>query len=133
MSEYIPSPRDWVREQVELYESSSGTEGTTLREKLASETKNKIDTLVSQKALEDKKIKPALQPKIEVTSFDEDKDLVYTMAVETLPEIEVKDYKGFKLTKYVAKADDAAIDDALKRIASMRKTSELSTCGSTYM
>ena len=32
MSEYIPSPRDWVREQVELYESSSGTEGTTLRE-----------------------------------------------------------------------------------------------------
>lgn len=78
----------------------------------------------SQKALEDKKIKPALQPKIEVTSFDEDKDLVYTMAVETLPEIEVKDYKGFKLTKYVAKADDAAIDDALKRIASMRKTSE---------
>ncbi len=78
----------------------------------------------SQKALEDKKIMPALQPKIEVTSFDEDKDLVYTMAVETLPEIEVKDYKGFKLTKYVAKADDAAIDDALKRIASMRKTSE---------
>ncbi len=78
----------------------------------------------SQKALEEQKIKPALQPKIEVTSFDEDKDLVYTMAVETLPEIKVKDYKGFKLTKLVAKADDAAIDDALKRIASMRKTSE---------
>jgi deazaflavin-dependent oxidoreductase (nitroreductase family) len=32
MSEYIPSPRDWVREQVELYESSKGKEGTTLRE-----------------------------------------------------------------------------------------------------
>ncbi|MEC9365785.1 MAG: nitroreductase family deazaflavin-dependent oxidoreductase [Chloroflexota bacterium] len=32
MSEYIPSPRDWVREQVELYESSGGKEGTTLRE-----------------------------------------------------------------------------------------------------
>ena len=78
----------------------------------------------SQKVLEDKKIKPALKPKIEFSSFDEDKDLVYTMAVETLPEIEVKDYKGFKLTKYIAKADDAAIDDALKRIASMRKTSE---------
>jgi deazaflavin-dependent oxidoreductase (nitroreductase family) len=25
-------PRDWVREQVELYESSGGTEGTTLRD-----------------------------------------------------------------------------------------------------
>ena len=32
MAEYIPSPSDWVREQVELYESSGGTEGTTLRE-----------------------------------------------------------------------------------------------------
>jgi deazaflavin-dependent oxidoreductase (nitroreductase family) len=32
MPEYMPSPRDWVREQVELYESSGGTEGTTLRD-----------------------------------------------------------------------------------------------------
>lgn len=28
--EYEPSPSAWVREQVELYESSGGTEGTTL-------------------------------------------------------------------------------------------------------
>ena len=32
MAQYIPSPRDWVREQVELYESSGGTRGTTLRD-----------------------------------------------------------------------------------------------------
>jgi deazaflavin-dependent oxidoreductase (nitroreductase family) len=30
MAKYVPSPADWVREQVELYESSGGTEGTTL-------------------------------------------------------------------------------------------------------
>ncbi|MGW1590907.1 nitroreductase family deazaflavin-dependent oxidoreductase [Streptomyces sp. NPDC002386] len=30
--EYEPSPTQWVREQVELYESSGGTEGTTLRD-----------------------------------------------------------------------------------------------------
>ena len=30
MTNYIPSPSDWVREQVERYESSGGTEGTTL-------------------------------------------------------------------------------------------------------
>ena len=30
MAGYIPSPIDWVREQVEQYESSGGTEGTTL-------------------------------------------------------------------------------------------------------
>ena len=32
MPEYIPSPRQWVRDQVELYESSGGTKGTTLRD-----------------------------------------------------------------------------------------------------
>jgi deazaflavin-dependent oxidoreductase (nitroreductase family) len=29
--EYEPSPSDWARDQVELYERSGGTEGTTLR------------------------------------------------------------------------------------------------------
>ena len=32
MAEYIPSTADWVRDQVELYESSGGTQGTTLRD-----------------------------------------------------------------------------------------------------
>jgi deazaflavin-dependent oxidoreductase (nitroreductase family) len=32
MGEYIPPAIDWVREQVELYEGSGGTEGTTLRD-----------------------------------------------------------------------------------------------------
>ena len=32
MPEYIPSPRQWVRDQVDLYETSGGREGTTLRD-----------------------------------------------------------------------------------------------------
>ena len=32
MAEYIPSPTGWVADQVKLYESSNGSEGTTLRE-----------------------------------------------------------------------------------------------------
>ena len=32
MADYIPPTLDWVREQVELYEGSGGTEGTTLRD-----------------------------------------------------------------------------------------------------
>ena len=31
MNEYIPSPSRWVAEQVELYEGSGGTDGTTLK------------------------------------------------------------------------------------------------------
>jgi deazaflavin-dependent oxidoreductase (nitroreductase family) len=32
MPDYIPSPRQWVRDQVDLYERSGGKEGTTLRD-----------------------------------------------------------------------------------------------------
>jgi len=32
MAEYIPSPRDWPRQQVELYERTNGAEGNTLRD-----------------------------------------------------------------------------------------------------
>ena len=32
MSEYLPSPRKWVADQVELYEGSGGTAGLTLRD-----------------------------------------------------------------------------------------------------
>ena len=31
MKQYLPSPSKWVADQVELYESSGGTKGTTLR------------------------------------------------------------------------------------------------------
>ncbi len=32
MPDYVPSPRQWVRDQVELYERSGGKDGTTLRD-----------------------------------------------------------------------------------------------------
>jgi deazaflavin-dependent oxidoreductase (nitroreductase family) len=32
MSEYRPSPREWVAKQVEMYEGSGGTEGLTLKD-----------------------------------------------------------------------------------------------------
>lgn len=75
----------------------------------------------SQKAMQDEDIRPALQPKIEVKSFDQGKDLVYTMAVEVLPKIEVQNFKGLKLTKPVADVTEEAVDTAISRIASMRK------------
>ncbi len=78
----------------------------------------------SQKVLNDKKLKPALQPKIEVKSFDDGKDLVYSMTVEVMPDFKLADYKGLKLTRMVAKPGDEAINEALERIAGANKTSE---------
>lgn len=83
----------------------------------------------SNKAIKDKNLQPALQPKIEVKSFEEGKDLIYTLSVEVLPTFKVAEIKGTKLTKPVAKADDKAIMEALTRIASSRKGSEIVTTG----
>lgn len=73
------------------------------------------------KALQERKLKPAMQPKVEVKSFDEGKDLVFTMAVEVLPEFKIKDFKGMKLKKLVAKPTDKDINDAMEKIAANNK------------
>ena len=82
----------------------------------------------SQKALSDKKIKPAMQPKIEVKSFDDGKDLVYTVSVEAMPEFKIADFKGLKLTKLTAEPAAKDVDEALERIAANNEsTTEVTT------
>jgi trigger factor len=71
----------------------------------------------SAKVMKEKSLKPAMQPKIEVKSFDADQDLVYTMNVEVLPEIKIADFKGLKLEKPVAEVGDDTVNDSLKNIA----------------
>jgi trigger factor len=78
----------------------------------------------SSKLLQDNAVRPALEPKIEVVSFAEGSDLEYTMAVETLPEIEPADLSGIKLEKLVAPVEDKAVDEALERIANSNKQFE---------
>ncbi len=78
----------------------------------------------STKIIADKKLQPAMKPKIEVKEFDEGKDLVYTMDLEVLPEFDVIDLKGVKVEKPVAKVEDKEIDEALERIAGQRKDSK---------
>lgn len=78
----------------------------------------------SEKVIQDKGIQPALQPKIEIKEFEEDKDLVYTISMEIIPDFSVSEYKGLKLEKPVASVSDEQIGDTLTRIASQRRTSK---------
>lgn len=78
----------------------------------------------TQKLLEDNKIRPALQPKIEIDKeYAEGKDLKYSIAIESLPEFKIMDMKGLKLEKPVADVEDKEIDDALEKIAANRRSS----------
>jgi trigger factor len=71
----------------------------------------------SQKAISDHELRPALRPKIEVTSFDEGKDLEFTMAVEVLPEVPEFELKTVQLTRPVAEVSDGELAKALERFA----------------
>ncbi|MEL6610277.1 MAG: trigger factor [Pseudomonadota bacterium] len=63
--------------------------------------------------------RPALQPDVKMTNEDwkPGDDVVVEMSYEALPEVPEVDMKGIKLEKLVAKADDAAVDEALGNLA----------------
>lgn len=76
------------------------------------------------KVIEDKKLRPAGQPKIEVKEFDEGKDLTYSMKLDILPDFDVMDLKGLKIEKLIAKIEEKDIDEALGRITEHHKSSK---------
>jgi trigger factor len=71
----------------------------------------------SQKAIADHELRPALRPKIEVTSFDEGADLEFTMALEVLPEVPEVDLKNIDLVRLVAEVSDETLARALDSFA----------------
>ncbi len=73
------------------------------------------------KALEDNKIKPAGQPKIDLKSFGEGKDLEYTISVTELPNVEIGSLKDLKVDEYVVKIDPKETDKRIDQIAKTQK------------
>ncbi len=71
----------------------------------------------SSKAIEDNKIKVAGQPKIDLKTFGEGKDLDYTIELETLPEIKVKPLNSIKATEYNIEIDKNIINKRIDEIA----------------
>ncbi len=83
----------------------------------------------AQHAVEQNKLRPALQPKVEITKFEDGGDLEFSVAVEVLPEIEVMDLSTLTLEKMVAEIDEAELEEALKGLASRRETTEAAPAG----
>ena len=71
----------------------------------------------SAKAIQDNKLKVAGQPKIDLKTFGEGKDLDYTIELETLPEIKLKPLESFKITDYEISIDQNTIDKRIDEIA----------------
>ena len=78
----------------------------------------------SQKTIEERDLRPIVQPKIEVVKFEDGSDLEYTMSLEVMPDVKPMDFSKVELQRMVVKPDEAEINKALERVADAHKTSE---------
>ena len=69
------------------------------------------------KAIEDRGLKPALQPRVDLKQLEEGKDVEFEVVVEVLPEIGQLDFSGVELERLQAEVPAKDIDEALERIA----------------
>ena len=85
------------------------------------EVLDKILKETSAKALSENKIKPAGQPKIDLKTFGENKDLEYIISVTELPKIDLKPIETIKVDEYEVKIDKKEVDKRIEDIAKNQK------------
>ena len=78
----------------------------------------------SREIIEERQLRPAMQPEIEITAFDEGKDLEFTMGMEVLPSIELGDFGELSVTRLKAEVTEESVESALGRIAEADKVFE---------
>ena len=81
------------------------------------EVLDKVLKETSSKALEENKIRPATQPKIDLKKYGEGKDLEFVMSVTELPTIDTKKLQEIKVDEYKVKIDQKFTDERIKQIA----------------
>ena len=81
------------------------------------EVLDKVLKDTSAKALEENKIRPATQPKIDLKKYGEGKDLEYIMSVTELPEVDTKQLQNIKFDEYKLKIDPKFTDERINQIA----------------
>jgi trigger factor len=82
-----------------------------------------------QQAVAQSGARPALEPKIEIVSFEDGRDLEYKLQIEVLPEFKPVDFSTIALERLVADVSDADVDAAVQRLAEQRRGYEPVTDG----
>jgi len=75
-----------------------------------------VDT-ASKETMEKNKLTPSSQPKIEILSFEEGKDLKAKLFVELMPDFEVPDLSILDITKPIVNVSEKDINEAVEKIA----------------
>jgi trigger factor len=78
----------------------------------------------SDKLMSERNLRPAMQPKLEVTKPGQNSDLEFTVEMEVLPDISIPGLSDITLDKPVAAVTEEAVNEALQKLAEQRKTFE---------
>jgi trigger factor len=122
ISGYLEAKYEEIRKDVVLKGFRPGKVPTEILKRqfgktVYGEVIDKVLKDTTTKALEDNNIKPAGQPKIDLKSFGEGKDLEYTISVTELPKVEVTTLKNIKVDEYVVKINPKETDKRIEQIA----------------
>lgn len=71
----------------------------------------------SNTAIAERELRPAGQPRIEVTDFQEGSDLEYTLAIDVMPKFEPIDFKTLALERLKTEPTDQEVDEAIAGLA----------------
>ena len=85
------------------------------------EVLDKVLKETTTKAIQENKIKPAGQPKIDLKSYGEGKDLEYVISITEFPKVELKSIENIKIDQYTVKIDSKETDLRIKEIAKNQK------------
>lgn len=88
---------------------------------LMGEVLERAVSLNTEKALSERNLKPAGQPKIEIKSFSEGADLQYAVRVDLMPDVGPFDFSQVEVERLAVDVTDADVDAALKRLADDQK------------
>ena len=122
ISGYMDEKYDEIRKDVVLKGFRPGKVPTEILKRqfgkaVYGEVIDKVLKDTTTKALEENKIKPAGQPKIDLKSFGEGKDLEYIITVTELPNIDVSSINKIKVDDYEVKIDNTETDKRIDQIA----------------
>lgn len=83
-----------------------------------------LQTTVNQATrdvIEQKKLRPAVQPDIQITSFVEGGDLAFDITLEVMPEVPAVDYEKITVDEYVYELPAGEVEEGISRLAKSRQ------------
>ena len=92
-------------------------------EQMHAQTVNDMIRESVDQLLVEQKVRPAMQPSVALgEGYEQGKDMVLTVEVEVLPEIEAPSIDGITLERLTVPVSDEAVDEAVLRIAGQQKS-----------